>query len=116
VLSEAAQHTDWASWAASLQKRGLPMAFASGKGNESALQAELRKVVASLAPGQTAPITFVQGRLYLVRVVAMEPVPPHPFEQVQAEIRHTLEPTQVKASLESARKAVLPKTRIEYVR
>jgi hypothetical protein len=115
ALAQAAEHPDWGKWVTELRASRLPLALSTGRGNERALHEQLRRLIAGLSVGQRSSVTFVEGRAYLARVTASEPIAPLPFEQVSSQIKEMLAPEQVKKSLEQARAIVLPKSRVEYV-
>jgi hypothetical protein len=114
ALEGGAERADWSAWVKELRAKGMPLVFVTGRGNEGALQSKLRGLIAALAPGQASPVTFVEGRAYLVRVVASESIAPTPFDQVKPQIKELLTPIQVKESLQKARTTVMRRTRVQY--
>lgn len=115
ALADAGEHEDWNKWITQLRVSRLPLALSTGRGNERVLHEQLRRLIAGLGVGQRSSVTFIEGRAYLARVTASEPVAPVPFEQVSSQIKELLAPEQVKKSLERARATVLPKSKVEYV-
>jgi hypothetical protein len=115
ALEGGSSQADWTAWVKGLRAKGLPLVFASGRGEEGALHGKLRSVIASLAPGQVSPVTFVEGRIYLLRVTGSEPIAPTPFAQVRPQIKEMLGPLQVKDALQRAGAKVLPHARVQYL-
>jgi hypothetical protein len=114
MLKEPAAHKDWAAWVLELQKRGQPVAYRVGSDSEAMLHPTLRSLVLKLAQGEAAPLTFVEGKAYLIRVTRETEQPAKALGEVSGEIRKSLAPMQLKKSVQEATAVVMKDAKVTY--
>ena len=113
-LKGAAAMTDWEQWAHTLQGRGYPVSWRRGQVDEKLLQPQLRELMRPLKKGQFSPVSFVDGRVTIVRIVDEKHTPPRPLTEVSAEIRKILLPVQLKKAVKQASEQVLQTVEVVY--
>jgi parvulin-like peptidyl-prolyl cis-trans isomerase-like protein len=114
LLKDASAHKDWAAWALELQKRGQPIAYRTGTDGEEVLHPALRALVLKLAQGEAAPLTFVEGKAYLIRVTRETEKPAKALSDVSGDIRKSLAPAQIKKSVQEATAVVMKDAKVVY--
>ena len=114
ALTGAGGHEDWSAWVAQLQKAHQPVAYQRGQGDEAVLHPNLRAVLDRLPVGQSSPLTFVEGRAYVLRVLDETHAQPKPLPEVSAEIRKTLMPVQLSKSVQQAAELALKDAKVSY--
>jgi hypothetical protein len=113
-VEKAAAIPDWRKWAADLFKNGYGVRYLSGSADEKMLQPEIGNLLASLQKGQTSPLTFIEGKPYLVRVLETRMTAAKPLTEVKEDIRKILMPRVYKQAAQQVSAEVMKKARVKY--
>ena len=113
-LEPAAANDDWQQWVKALQEQGYPLLYQKGQVTEKALDLRLRQLMAPLHKGEASNLSFINGKLYLVRITEDRHTAPRPLADVSAEIRKALVPVQLKKAVKQASEQVLAKSEVIY--
>ncbi len=115
AFSSASDHQDWEALALSLRDQGLPVERRAGEVDPGLLHPRLRDALKVLAPGEGSRPFLVDGKPYVVRIVAETQRAPRPLEEVSAEIRRMLAPIQLRKAISASSDAVLETADVEYL-
>jgi hypothetical protein len=115
AVERAADQSDWRGWAAALAAEGQPVTYTRTSASDRLIHPKLREFLEGLKPERSSPPAFVQGRVYVARVVGKTEHPARPFEEVQRDIERLLGPAQVSAAIERAARDVMKTTEVELV-
>jgi hypothetical protein len=113
-VEKAAGIQDWRKWAADLFKNGYGVRYLSGSADERMLQPEIGNLLASLQKGQVSPLTFIEGKPYLVRVLETRITAAKPLQEVKEDIRKILMPRVYKQAAQQVSAEVMKKARVKY--
>jgi hypothetical protein len=114
ALKGAADRKDWQEWARTLQSQGYPIVARRGQVDEKLLHPQLQQLMTSLKKGETSRVSFVEGVVYIVRIIDEKQIAPRPLPEVSAEIRRILLPVQLKKAVKQASDQVLQTTEVIY--
>jgi len=115
-LAGANTEKNWSRYVAELSKTNLPLLFLRGKTNTGVILDELQSVVDGLGVGEVSKPFFVEGKVYIARVISEKKVTPRPLSEVSADIRKALAPVQLKKAIKKISDEVLGEVNIEYVK
>lgn len=114
AVSSAAQNKSWRDFAKQLQQKGHAVTYATGNADPETLREQLRAVMKPLRVGDVSSATFIDGKLYVVRVTGDSQTPPKPLADVATEIRKALLPVQLKQAVKSAADELMKTVKVEY--
>lgn len=119
VLRSPDAHPDWDAWMHDLQITGLPLAHRADQTDVETLPPRLRETLTHLqpgegAPGAASPLTLVDGRPFLLRVLSRTHGRPRPLADVRGEIREALSARHLRDAIERAQAQVLSEAEISY--
>jgi hypothetical protein len=97
-----------------LAKQGQPVAFHRGEGTE-ALHPRLAALLGELRVGQTSALAMVEGRPYLMRILAETAHPPKPYDEVVAEVHKALLARRTSDAIGKVSAELLRGARVEYL-
>ncbi len=113
-LNNPGRIEDWPAAVENIKHRGLPLIYRRATGDAKVLTAQLRDLILSLKAGQSSDLTFIDGKLYAVRVVEVKSIPARPLSEVSTQIRKMLLPVQLKKAVKQASDQVLGNATVEY--
>lgn len=90
--------SDWAAQAESWQQQ-YRLQYQPGSSRPGLLHATLDKALSQLQPGETSDVIYVDGQMHLIRLVALDKVPPQPLSEVSSDIRRKLAPLQLREAV-----------------
>lgn len=114
VLGDAEEYSDWQTYAQELLKQGQRVQFRQGHSDEQLLEKTLRSMVLQTEVGQVSKPFFIQGNLYVLKIVDEKQYPPKPLSEVSMEIRKLLAPKQLQQAIKQASEQILASAKIEY--
>lgn len=113
-LEQAGTKENWQQWVKDLQQQGFALRYRKGQVTEKALDPRLRQLIAPLNKGESSNLSFIKGKLYMVRILDDRQIAPRPLADVSAEIRKALVPVQLKKAVKQASAQVLEKANVVY--
>lgn len=113
-MHKAGAHENWDQWAKSLSSRGFPVVYRRETADKNTLDKRLYQLIVSLDKGETSAPTFIEGRLYIIRITEINDVSPLPLAKVSEKIRKKLAPLQVKEAVKKASDQVLKTAKVVY--
>jgi len=114
-LRAADETEDWEAMAERLTGAGLPVGHRRGNQETlTLLPPRVRTLVASSPVGRAAPVAFVDGRAFVLRVTRQVPPRLRPLSEVRSTIRASLGPSVVRESIREVREQVLADTEVSY--
>jgi hypothetical protein len=114
ALTGPAEKADWGQWVNMLQQQGHPVVYRQGQAAEKALNPRLRQVMGNLKKDEASNLVFIQGDVYVVRILEEQTIAPRPLSEVSAQIRKALLPVQLKKAVKQASEKVLATTDVVY--
>lgn len=114
LLAEARQAADWQAFASQRSTPEMPVDYRRGRAGANFEDKTLLARLQPLKPGEASPLSMANGEVSLVRVVAMEEVPPKPLIEVRADIRRRLAPVKLRAAVKEVMDAALRDADVEY--
>ena len=115
-LKAPEQEKDWKAWADSLKQRGHPVAYRKGEIDEKLLQEKIRNLIRPLKKDETTPLTFIDGKAYVARIVDEKDIEPKPLRLAGDSIRKILAPVQLQKAIEKTGEKVLGNAEVVYER
>jgi hypothetical protein len=112
-LQAASGSNDWKAAAEALEKKGLPVVFATGDVSSQLLHDKLRELLVSLPVGKASQLVFIQDRAYVARVTGERDIPPKPLSEVRKEIERALEPVQLRDAVKKVSDDLMAKAKVE---
>lgn len=113
-LADANSQKDWVHYVDKLVKKNVLLQFRRGKTNTGVTLGELQSVLDSMSVGDVSKPFFVDGKVYLARIVSENKMFPRPLGEVSADIRKTLAPVQLKKAIRKISGTVMKDANIEY--
>ncbi len=114
LLKTSEVKENWKKWAASLRDRGYQAAFQSGQDDEKTLNTKLSTLMKPLGKGETSQPVFIRSKCCVIRITDIKENLPQSLESVQAQIRRSLAPVQLRKAVKEASDRIMGQTEIIY--
>lgn len=115
-LGQAAGESDWQALADTGRRVGLPVNFRQGTTAESLGSETLRARLKAMQPGEIGAVSLEAGEASLLKLVAVEMVPPRPLSDVSDDIRLRLAPMQLRQGIREVMEQAIAQADIQYLR
>jgi len=115
IFKKAADKNDWQAWTKELQTKDIAVFYRKADVTD-ALHSKLKEIVSSLSIDGDAHLTFLQNKMYLLRVINIKHLAQKPLEEVEVQIRKMLVPVQIKKSIQKVMNQILSNAAIERIK
>lgn len=115
AMAEPRSVEDWHAEAGKLDRKGVPVAYRTGKVDPKVLHPRLRDLMEPLKTGQASSLTFIDGVAYAVRIKEEKKIAPQPLANVSDRIRKILLPVQLKKAVKKASEKLVRQADILYM-
>ncbi len=113
---ELAKNKNWKTYVQVLKQKHLPIAYRTGNADEKLLHTSLRAMLATLKINEVSKPFFIEGRVYLVKVIREKRQQTRPLNEVSAMIRQSLAPMQLQKAIAEISAEIIKTAKIEYVK
>jgi len=110
------ERKNWKTYVQMLKKQGLPIDYRTGNADEKLLHASLRTMLATLKLKEVSKPFFIEGRVYIVRIISEKRRQARPLNEVSAAIRKALAPIQLQKAIAEISADIMKTAKIEYVK
>ncbi len=115
-LGQAVEENDWQALTDAGRTAGLPVNFRQGTAAESLGSETLRARLKAMQPGEVSAVSLEAGEASLLKLVAVETVPPRPLSDVSDDIRLRLAPMQLRQGIREVMDQATAQADIQYLR
>lgn len=115
ALSSPAKTADWAAAVERLKQKGFPVTYRKASSDVERLEPQVRDLIGRLKAGRSSEPTFIQGTLYVARLLDERKIAARPLSEVSGDIRKILLPVQLKKAAKQAADQVLKESKVEYM-